>query len=876
MLGSRIASFFRNLLHRRRVEADLDEEIRSYVHLATDERMAAGLTEDVARRAARVELGGVDQVKEHVREHRAGAWVEQWIQDARHALRLATRSPSFAIVVVLTLGIGIGATTAIFSVVDAVLLNPLPFPNANRIVTLWQHNRRTTMERDDVAPANFLDWRDRVTAFEAMATIEPSGLELLSHGEPQNLRVWRVSHGFFNILGVSPLHGRTFTLEEHQPGAGSAVVLGHGFWQRQFGADPGVVGSSITLGGGAHAIVGIMPAEFDFPPGRDLWAPRSFAEQDRLIRARTYLNVIALLRPGKSIETAKTELQRVSEQLEREYPTTNRDVEATIVPLREQIVGHVRPYLMLLTGAVALVLLITCVNVANLLLARGAARSHELAVRAALGARRQRLFSQLFIESLVLALLGGILGIVAARWGLKAMIALAPADVPRLQEAGINGSVLAFALALACATAILFGVLPARRFSRVGAEDALRAAPRGARHAAPEPTRRVLVISEVALALTLLTGASLLMRSFVNLLRVDPGFSAENVVAMPLFVWSRYPTEPQRRAFFEETIQRIQAIPGVTAAGAVSVLPFAEVLDNPDTLLTIEGRPTPPDALPTVGLSVATDGYFRAMGISLRAGRTFAGADTERSTPVAVINETMARRFWSNESPLGKRIRITSGPRVTWEIVGVVRDTRERGLDTLPRPSLFIPHRQYAVGSMTYVVRTTVDPSGIVSAVKAAVWAVNKDQPFRATTTLRQLVDASIAPRQFVLTLMGAFGAIGLFLAAVGLFGVVNYLVTQRTQEIGVRIALGAAPISIVQSFIGQGMRLAGIGAAIGLLGALGLTRLLSGLLFGVQPTDPLAFGGVVLLVFTVAGVASLLPARRAAALSPMAALRSE
>ncbi len=876
MARSWLASLFRNLLRRGRVERELDEELLSYVDLVTDEKAATGLSEQAARRAAGVESGGIEGVKEEVRGQRAGAVVEHAFQDVRNGLRMIARNPAFAGVVILTLGIGIGATTAVFSVVDAVLLNPLPFPNADRVVTLWQHDRNTATERDVVAPANFLDWRDRGTAFEAVATIEPSGLEFLSDGEPQNLRTWRVSQGFFEILGVQALWGRTFTIEEYQPGAGSAVVLSHGFWQQQFGGDFGVVGSTVTLSGRPYVVVGIMPPQFDFPPGRDLWSPRSFTEQDRQVRGRTYLNVIALLKPGITVDAAGAELRSVSEQLSRDYPATNKDVGVSIVPLRDRLVGHVRPYLILLTGAVALVLLITCVNVANLLLARGAARTTELAVRAALGARRERLFSQLFVENLVLALLGGALGVVAARWGLQALITLAPGDVPRLQEAGINATVLAFAMALSCATALLFGVLPARQFSRIGAKTALREGPRGVGRTAADRTRRFLVISEVAIALTLLTGASLLLRSFVNLLRVDPGFSTQNVVALPVFVWSRYPTEPQRAAFFQETLRRIEGVPGVIAAGAATTIPFSEALDNTDARLTIEGRPTPPDARPTVGLTVATSGYFSAMRIAVVQGRGFGPADTDRGTPVTVINETMARRFWPGESPLGKQIRITSGPSVAWEIIGVVRDTRETGLDAVPRPSLFISHQQYPVGSMTYVVRTAIDPATIVSSVKAEVWAVNKELPFRAITTLRQLVATSIAPRQFVLVLMGAFGAVGLFLAAVGLFGIVNYLVAQRTQEIGLRIALGAAPRSMVQVLVREGIRLAGIGVVVGLLGAIGLTQVLSGLLFGVRPTDPLAFAGAILLVLIVAGVASYLPARRAAALSPMVALRTE
>ena len=454
-----------------------------------------------------------------------------------------------------------------------------------------------------------------------------------------------------------------------------------------------------------------MPPQFDFPPGRDLWAPRSFAERDRQNRAGNYLTTIALLKPGVTVDVASAELRGVAEQLSREYPATNRNVGVSIVPLRDRLVGQVRPHLILLTGAVAFVLLITCVNVANVLLSRGAARTQELAVRAALGARRTRLFAQLLVENLMLSLLGGRLGVVAAHWGVKTFIALAPGDVPRLEEAGINAMVLAFAITLSCATALLFGVLPARHFSKAKAEASLREGPRDAGHAVANRTRRILVIAEVALALTLLTGASLLMRSFMNLVRVDPGFSTENVVALPVFVWSRYPTDAQRATFFQETLREIEAVPGVTAAGAASTIPFSEVTGDTRTRLTIEGRPTAADARPTIGVNVVTPSYFQAIGIEVVRGRTFVATDLRDTIPVAVINETMERRFWPDENALGKRIRVNDGPDVPREIIGIVRDTRDSGLDATPAATVFLPHQQHSVGEMTYVVRTVGDPA---------------------------------------------------------------------------------------------------------------------------------------------------------------------
>lgn len=876
MLRSWLASLFRNIMRRDAVENDLDEELRSYVALLADEKASRGVPEQAAHRAATIEVGGLDPIREAVHDQRAGIGVERLIRDARYGMRMAIRNPSVAAVVILTLGVGIGATTTVFSAVDAVLLRPLPFPQADRLVMVSHYDRNTGTAGNTISPGNLLEWRDRSGSFASMASIEPFSLEILSDGEPENVRIWRVSEGFFDTLGVPAAHGRTFTSEEYQPGAGSVIVLGHRFWQQRFGGDRSVVGRTLAVSSRPYVVVGVMPPEFEFPPGRDLWVPRALTAADRQNRDGAYLTAIGRLKPGVSVEAAGAELRGIADRLSQEFPTTNGRIGASLVSLSDRLVGHVRPYLILLIGAVAFVLLITCVNVANVLLARGAARTPELALRTAVGAPRRQLFSQLLVENLVLALAGGALGVITAHWGLRGLIALAPADVPRLADAGINATVLAFAVGLSCLTALLFGVLPASQLSKVEANAALREGPRGTGRAVSERTRRALVIGEVALALALLTGTTLLLRSFVNLLRVDPGFSSAHVVALPVFLFSQYPTDDERAAFFEETLQRIEALPHVTAAGAASRIPFHEVLGDTRTMVTIEGRPTSEDARPTIAYTVATPGYLRTMGIAVLRGRAFSHTDSRGTTPVVVINETMARRFWPDEDPVGGRIRISDGPVVDWEIIGIVRDTRDSALEAAAEPTVMLPYPQYPVGQMTYVVRTDSDSANVVGSVKAAVWSVNKQLPFRQTTTLRDLVAASIAPRQFVLVLMGVFGVVGLFLAAVGLFGIVNYLVVRRTREIDLRIALGAAPQGIVRSLVAEGLRLAGTGAAIGVIGAMGLTQLLSRFLFGVEPMDPLAVTGAILVVLLVAGIASYLPARRAARLSPMLALRSQ
>ena len=877
IMRSRLVEFISRLRHvfsRTRRERDAERELETHLAFMTDPGMREGLPRHEESRQAHLQFGNMTRVRERLGEQAGFPWLGQIVQDVKYTLRSLSRARGFALVGVVTVALGIGASTAVFSVVDAVLLNPLPFPRAERIVTVWQFDATAAVERG-VSPGNFLEWRDRSTAFDGIATVEPSGVDLVSEGELQNLRIWRVSEGFFDILGVPAQHGRTFTADEHQPGADGAVVLSQRFWQQRFGGDLGVVGRTLTLSERPYVVVGVMPQQFDYPPGRDLWMSRAFTEDDRRNRGGGFLNVVARLAPGVSVDAARAEMRRVAEQLAREYPATNQRVGASIIPLRDRVVGDARPYLLLLSGAVAFVLLIACVNVANLLLARGTARTQEFAVRAALGAGRWQLCAQLLVESLVLAVLGGVLGVVAARWGLLALVSLAPGDIPRLEEAGVNPTALAFAATLSCLTAFLVGILPARQFSRVDGDAALARASREGRAVVNDRTRRLLVIGEVALALVLLTGASLLARSFVNLLRVDPGFSRERVVALPVFVWRMYPEAPRRAMFFEETLRRVRAAPGVTSAAAATIIPFGEIMTDTRTRLTIEGRPTEDSARPTIGLNVVTPDYFRTMGIAVVEGRAFSPLDLTDTAPVAIVNETMARRFWPDDRPLGARIRLTDGPDVVREIVGIVRDTRDTALDDTPAPTVFLPHQQHPTGTMTYVVKAGGDPGSIVSAVQAAVWTVNPELPFRPVITLQGLVDSSIAPRRFVLALMSVFGVVGLFLASVGMFGLIKYLVERRTRELGLRMALGAAPYRLVLALIGEGLRLAGAGVLIGALGALGLTRLLSTLLFGIPSIDPASFAGAIAVVLIVAGLASYLPARKVVAASPMQALQS-
>ncbi|HEX8144504.1 MAG TPA: ABC transporter permease [Pyrinomonadaceae bacterium] len=805
--------------------------------------------------------------------------MESLFKDLRYAVRMLIRKPGFTAVAVITLALGIGANTAIFSVVNGVLLRPLPFQDPERIATFWQSNPRSGVQREDVSPANFLDWRERSRSCTEMAAALPFGYSLTGGEEPEAFRAWQVTTGFFEILGVNALYGRTFLREEFQPGNDRVVVIGHGLWQRRFGADPKLVGQKLLLNGLPHTVVGVMPPGFEFGPEREIWSPWVVVESDRQIRGSAYIKVIGRLKPGVTIEQAQQEMKQIASALAEEYPQTNGEVGATAVSLPEQLVGHVRPALLMLLCAVGLMLLIACANVANLLLARASTRRREFAIRAALGARRSRLIMQLLTESLLLAGLGGMGGILLASWGVDAIIALSPGNLPRINQVGIDSHVLLFALGVSALTALIFGLAPALQFSRTDLQEFLKEGGRTATAGfARQRLRNLLVVSEVALALMLLVGAGLLVRSFVRLLQVDPGFTTDKALALEVHVWGRARTAEQRAAFFEQSLERIAALPGVEAAGAVSALPFHTNPIDIKSEFSIEGRAAAaPGQEPIAYATVATFDYFRTMGIPLLRGRLFTRFDNKDAAPVVVIGETMAHRFWPGEDPVGKKITLRFlSQQTTREIVGVIGDVRHTGLDSDPRPELFLPHLQEPYGSMTYVVRTSVDPLTLLPAVKKEIWTVNKSQPFSSIATMEQLISRSLAERRFSLLFLTTFASIALALAGVGIYGLISFNTTQRTHEIGVRMALGAGRLDIFKLVVGQGMALTLLGVVVGLAAAFALTRYLSSLLYGVSATDPLTFVVVSALLTLVALAACYIPARRATKVDPMVALRYE
>jgi putative ABC transport system permease protein len=807
-------------------------------------------------------------------------------QDLKYSFRLLRENPGFACVVVITIALGIGANTAIFSVVNTVLLRDLPFPESNRIVTLWENNTADGLERDDVSPANFIDWRERQKSFEQLAFANPNSFDYIGDSEPVTFRASLVSKGFFEVLGSNALHGRVFTPDEYEEGKDKVVVLSYSLWQRQFGGDPKIIGSRLKLDEEPRTVVGIMRPDFRlhlFDIDEEMWGPQVLPENMRQQRKATYLKVIGRLKPGVTIEQARADLNGIASSLASEYPVTNTGIGVTAITLPEHLKGKWRLALFILLGAVAFVLLIACTNVANLLLARGAERERELAIRAAMGAGRGRLLRQLLTESLVIAIIGCGIGILLARWCINLIVAFNPGDIPRIDQVHVDAATLIFVTSVAFLAALIFGIAPAMQFSKPNLQRSLKESGHtlsaGSTH---HRLRSGLVIVEIALAGVLLIGAGLLIRSFVSLINVDPGFSADRVALLQIFIWGRYTTPDQRAAYVQETVKQLEALPDVTAAGITTAIPLLESSATTSVPLLIEGQPpVPAGQEPLAQISVATRGYFPAIGARLLRGRLFNQFDTKDSLKVAVINETMAKRYWINEDPVGRKFALRNvgrgeqGP-VTLEVAGVVSDSRQDGLDKTPRPEFFRPHTQSPSGSLIFVVRAKNDAAALIPAIKQRIWQSVPGQPFYSVTTMDRLVSDSLKARRFNLALLGAFAGLALILALTGVYGVMSFVTRQRFHEIGVRVALGAKTFDIAKLVVGHGFRLALIGTLIGVFAALALTRLMTSLLFGITASDPATFAFVILLLPVVALVACYLPARRAMKIDPLVALRYE
>jgi putative ABC transport system permease protein len=797
-------------------------------------------------------------------------------KDIRFAIRVLRKSPGFTIMAVVALALGIGANTAIFSVVNSVMLARLPYENPEKLVMIWEQSPRTG-KTNVVNPLNFIDWKDRNQSFDRVSAQIAFPLSLSGDGEPEQVDAMRVSAGFFEILGIKPMAGRWFTADEDIPGKDNVVILSEGLWRRRYGADPGMVGRQIHVNGRATTVVGIMPADFRFPMTKaEFWIPLGIDRKNANTGGR-FLSTLARLRPGATLASAQADMNVISRQLQQERPDFNSKWGITVVSLREQVVGDVRRPLYVLLGAVGLVLLIACANVANLMLMRAAGRGREIAIRTALGAGGFRIARQLLVESMLLSLIGGAFGLLVGVWSISLLTAALPDTISyvNLKAIRIDSVVFVFTLAISFATGILFGLAPALNAARTDVHAALKAGGRGVA-SGRSFTRSALVVAEVALSMVLLVGAGLLIRSFARLSKVDPGFDAPQVLTMQLATGGLYSNDQKFTDFNVQMLERVRAIPGVEAAGTSHFLPLGRII--PGTGFWRADQPPPAHGEePVTEVLVVMPGYFAAMNIPILRGRVFDDRDRAPEQPhLVVINQTLARQFYPNENPVGKRLTVQWGSDVPYEIAGVVGDVRQKALDTDPKPGVFISNLQEPSGPSNLVARAHGDPKRLAQTIVREIHLLNPDLPISGIRTMDEYVSSSVASPRFNTILLGAFAALALVLAAVGIFGVISYSVAQRTQELGIRRALGADSWSMMRLVLAQGLSLAGIGLAVGLVGAFALTRLLESLLFGVAATDPITFLFVAMIVVAVALLASYLPARRAGAVDPMVALRYE
>src|SRR5262245_48514820 len=809
------------------------------------------------------------------------------LQDLRYGARMLLRSPGFTLIAVITLALRIGANTAIFSLVNSILLRQLPFRQPEQLV--WVESLRPDSGKRPFNLPDFIDYRDQNQSLAGIAAFTNWSASLTDHGDPERLQGMRISANAFQLLGVEAVLGRALAPEDDTPGQHRVVVVGYELWQRRFGADPQLPGQTLTLNGASYTVVGVLPPQFSFPYGEaELAVPLApDADPWRGVRNSTnFLRALARLKPGITREQAEADLTAVAERLRRQYPVHNRQkLGVTLSPLHQEVVGDFRLAFWVLLGAVGVVLLITCVNLANLALLRAAGRRREMAIRSALGATRRSLIQQLATESMLLALLSGVAGLLLAFYSIPLLLALSPASLPRTAEVGIDFRVLGFTLALSLLAGVIFGLAPAWQATRVSLNEELKENGRSSADGARQSRARgLLVITEIALSLVLLVGAGLLVKSFLRLQAVSPGFKTENALAVRLSLpKAHYSNRAALTAFYEKLRPRLESLPGVETVGVVSALPLSPVFYS--IPFTIEGRATTPDEVERADYRVVSAGYFRAMKIPLIAGREFNERDTAETSPVTLISQNLARRHWPNSSPLGAHLRINDnnqGPRPV-EIVGVVGDVKHLSLDGEAAPPIYLPIHQthedgvvWLTDNQYWLLRTAVDPLTLQAAVRREIQAVDREAPASNIRTMEQYLAASVAPRRFNLWLLTVFAGAALALAATGLYGVISYGVAQRRHEIGIRMALGARASDVLKLVIGQGMALAIIGVALGLVAALALTRLMESLLFSVSATDPLTFMGIAVLLVFVALLACFVPARRAAKVNPIIALSDE
>ncbi|HMD39322.1 MAG TPA: ABC transporter permease [Candidatus Acidoferrum sp.] len=882
-------NWMRRLLSRRKIYGELSEEIRGHLEEKTAELVAGGMPREEAEVAARRVFGNVTLAEEDGRDVWKWLSIEKFFMDARYSLRMLRKNPGFTVAAVLTLALGIGANAALFSVIDAVLLRPLPFRDPERLVAVHAVDIKDAAYNGEISYPAFLDWRSRSHSFEAMSVWWTTSVTYTGGTQAVSVRGVVVSANLLSLLGVSPALGRSFVEEEDQPrGEQLPVILSYEFWQGQFGGDANILGRSLTLDDQKYVVVGVMPARFQFPVqanrvelwttiARDMLGKSGMATQ----RGVSYLQVIARLKPGVSIPQAQSDVALIQEQMNRQYPE-DRPRSAAINTESEQISGSMRPALMILLGAVGFVLLIACANVASLLLARAAGRQKEFAIRSALGASRGTIVRQLLTESLLLAMIGGVLGLLLAHWATSALIALAPEGLARTSDIALDLRVLGFTFLVALVTGVLFGLVPAVQASRCDLNRGLEDSGRGSSSGAGRSRlRNTLVVSQLAIAFVLLIGAGLLLRSFNRLQHVDPGFRADHVLTFLLEVPSQHHPGAQRPAFVREILQTTRALPGVKSATAVFGLPLSEQQDV-YTAAEAEGHPLPRSQRPRVGFRIIESQYFSTMGIRVVEGRAFTPQDELGGRSLAIVNETLARLMFKGEDPIGRRIKPSisfgeSDDAPMREIVGVVADVKSGSIAGKTAPEIYVPQTPVDfIGEMTVVVRAMNDPNSLVPAVRSLVNSMDKDIPMRQVKTLDQYVSGSISAPRFEAVLLGTFAGLAFVLTAVGLYGVISYSVAQRTREMGIRIALGAPRGSISRMVVRQGALLALVGGGVGLIASVFAVQLIRGLLFGIGSTDPATFIAVPLLLLMVALLASYVPARRATKVDPIVALRYE
>jgi putative ABC transport system permease protein len=861
----------RALFWRDKIIHDIDEELRAHLELEAEANREMGMSSEEARLSAAKSFGNVASIRDLAYEVRGGGFMESVWQDLRYSVRMLFKHPGFTIIAVLTLGLGIGANTAIFSIVNAVLLRPFPYESPEQLVIVG--------ESGPVSFPNFMDWRDDRNVFAATSAVRSNeSYNFSGAGEPERLQGRLVSAGFLTLLGVKPLLGRDFVPEDDRPGATPAVMLSYGFWSRTFGNDQNIIGKTITLNNQSYTVTAIMPQDFQFGLPADVTIPIGLsAERFKVRGGDPGIGVLARLKPNVSQQQSESELNVIYQRLEQQYPDTNTGRRAVLRPLHESFVGSVRQPLLILLGAVGLVLLIACANVANLLLVRASTRKREMSVRVALGANRWRILRQLLTESLLLSTIGAALGVLLAHWGTSFIASQLPGSIPRLAEANVDLRVLLFTLGVSLLTGFLFGLAPALQASRLNLVDALKEGDRGS--AGRQHLRNVLVVGEVALTLTLLIGAGLLIQSFRRVLQVDPGFDTQNLLTMQVSVSN--PDGNQVVSFFNQLQENVRNLPGVKSVAISNGLPLG-VVNRP--VFFIQGRPLPEPGKAPGGIryTVSPD-YFQTMGIDLVKGRTFNAQDTPSTPLVVVIDEALAQHF-PNEDPIGQRLsQNPSGP--VYEIVGIVRHVEQENLDgqAARTPQFYLDFNQMpadrwpgSVRRINLLTRTDVEPTSLAGAVRGQIAALNKDQAVFNVRTMEQIVSQSVAPRRFSMLLLAVFAVVALALAVIGIYGMLSYAVAQRTREIGLRMTLGAQRTDVMRLVIGHGMKLAIAGVVLGLIASFALTRTMKNLLFGVSATDPVTFGLITLLLAIVAFLACWIPARRATKVDPIVALRYE